>query len=81
MTRAKWWAGAAIVLLVIGGSASVASAHAELSASTPAANSVLPTAPTEIVLTFTEARPSTADPGSGRIDVVVRRSDGGVVGT
>lgn len=28
-----------------------------------------------VVLTFTEARPSTADPGSGRIDVVVRRSD------
>lgn len=61
MTRAKWWAGAAIAVLVIGGSASVASAHAELSASTPAANSVLPTAPTEIVLTFTEDVTPTVD--------------------
>ncbi len=61
MTRARWWAGVAILVLVIGGSASVASAHAELSASTPAADSVLPTAPTEIVLTFTEDVTPTVD--------------------
>lgn len=54
MTRARWSAVVAIVLLILGGRASVASAHADLLESTPAANSILATAPTEIVLTFTE---------------------------
>lgn len=61
MTRARWWAAAAIVLLVLGGRASAVSAHTDLLASTPAANSVLPTAPTEIVLTFTEGVTPTVD--------------------
>jgi len=54
MTRARWSAVVAIVVLVLGGRASVASAHADLLGSTPAANSVVAAAPTEIVLTFTE---------------------------
>lgn len=61
MTRAQWWAGAAIALLVLGGRVPVASAHADLLASTPAANAVLPTAPTEIMLTFTEGVTPTVD--------------------
>ena len=61
MTRARWSAFIAIVMLILGVRASVASAHADLLESTPAANSVLVEAPTEIVLTFTEAVTPTVD--------------------
>lgn len=54
MTRARWAAVVAIVVLIVVGRASMASAHADLLGSTPTADSVVATAPTEIVLTFTE---------------------------
>ena len=61
MTRARWSAAVAIMLLILGGRVSVASAHADLLESRPAANSVLAAAPTEIVLTFTEGVRPTVD--------------------
>lgn len=55
MTRGRWSAVVAIIALVICGTASAVSAHAELLTSTPSADSVLATSPTEIVLSFTDA--------------------------
>jgi len=61
MTRPRWCAGAAIALLILGGWASTVSAHADLLESSPAANTVLDVAPSEIVLTFTEEVTPTVD--------------------
>lgn len=57
----RWAAGGAIAAIAIVGWTSPVSAHAELLSSEPAADSILPSSPGEIVLTFTEAVDPTDD--------------------
>lgn len=54
MRRTRWCASAGLVAVFVLGPASTASAHARLLDSSPAADSVLPSVPTEVVLRFTE---------------------------
>lgn len=57
----RWCTAGLITVLVLLGSGRTASAHADLLTSSPAADSVLATSPTEIALTFTEPVDPTQD--------------------
>lgn len=59
--KARLLAGAAIVVIAVVGFARPVSAHADLSSSSPAANSVVATSPEAVVLSFTEPVDLVAD--------------------